>query len=160
MNILLCVVIVPLLCTACSFLDCVSMRKKCRSTGRKTVWHRKLSACPAARPVGNCFMKRQFHPPLLARRGVLCTGWRISFMADVCSHCCQVQQEFFFGGITFNERTDVVESHRLPYSRWYKFLPLLEAWRFEAWAERRLSAHSRTISVCSFQPRKSGVHLV
>merc|ERR1712083_55521 len=58
--------------------------------------------------------------------------------------------DFFFGGITLNERADVVESHRLPYSRWYKFLPLLEAWRFEAWAERRLSAHSRTISVCSF----------
>merc|ERR1712050_562461 len=68
--------------------------------------------------------------------------------------------EFFSGGIAFHERTDVVESHRLPCSRWYKFLPLPEMCRFEAWAERRLSAHSRVTSMLQFHQCKSGVHFV
>merc|ERR1712083_55522 len=70
-----------------------------------------LSACPAAQPVGNCFKKRRFHPPLLARRGVLCTGWRISFMADVCGHCCQVQCQIFFSVGSPSTKGQMLWSH-------------------------------------------------
>merc|ERR1712084_208157 len=49
----------------------------------------------------------------------------------------------------------VVESHRLSYSRWYKFLPLLWKWRSEAWAEE---APVRTFS-CDLRVQFSKVQV-